>query len=261
MSSTATLYGDEVDTVEEKLAKARVVHKKAFETIQGEIRPLIESKIQAEQNRKNPDLTKIEVLQNELRSLETGVFPSWIEQKHKKAIGNANKALVDVFKEMKATYARSNDLEKAKKIEKEMKDLSGGQTNFKQLPPFQDPALWSRHASKTIRECTEISEIRKRLAAIKYVGPIIVYQHDNRGGLKYHCFITSGGVVRHDDGNSTWAMQNKIFMMKNTSADGSWETRFSFDQSMESFDAVNQNDVRSNGKLIYGDPKSFFNVK
>lgn len=120
MSSASTLIADEVDIAEEKLANARIAYASSLEAIQAQVRTSIESKINAEEKRKNPDLTKIETLELELKSLEGGEFPSWIERKHKTNLVGAKNALLGPLKELKAAYARSKDLEKAKKVQEEI---------------------------------------------------------------------------------------------------------------------------------------------
>jgi hypothetical protein len=267
LTLSTTSIGDEVEIAEEKLADARAKRLNKIDDVQSQIRDAIATKIKSEETKKNPDLTKIKVHEKEMQALENGDFPKWIERKQKNAVIDANKELVKPLREMKAVYIRSKDLDKAELIDKELTKLEeeinspiGKKAVPKQLAPFAEPTLWSEHASTKIRESAEIAEIRNRLAALNVHGEIIVYQHDNLDGRFYHCLVKNGVVIRHDGQTSAWALENGDFVFKTVSADRSktWLARWTFDATKRSFVTINQNSKSSSGKIIYGDPASFF---
>ena len=134
-ATTPVVNADDVTDAEEVVAKAREAHAEDMAKVRGEVAKQIEDKIEAVKKRKKPEVKDIEALRAEREALEEGKLPKWIRKSEQKQITEANKRLMTALDELRVVYVRVEELEKAKAVEEEIKELrkdrAGGAKNQK----------------------------------------------------------------------------------------------------------------------------------
>lgn len=259
---------DDVDSIDQRLDESiKVYEKSASDAREIVLKKLDSDKADAQ---KNGDLERLKQIESSMQSFkDAATKPELIDRRtwsrYEGNIASARKKVLAAYEKAISDYTKLGDIPSAEAAAKE-RDAFQENLSYsapKQLPPFADDALWAKAATQQIRECAEIAEIRKRLVALNVSDEIIVFQHDNLDGQFYHCLLKNGTVVRHDGQNSAWSIVNGNFVFKTVSPDGAktWLARWTFDEKRESFVTINQNNKSSKGKLIYGNPNTFFALK
>ena len=133
---------DDVDVAEEKLAKAREVHAGTISQVREAVAKQIETKVAAEEKRKNPDLKKIEALQSERENLGLGDFPKWVEARQRRQVADATKKLAESLTETKRSYTLAKDIDKAKAIDMEIQELLRPAAPKLTVNPFIKGTVW-----------------------------------------------------------------------------------------------------------------------
>ena len=133
---------DDVDVAEEKLAKAREVHAGTISQVREAVAKQIETKVAAEEKRKNPDLKKIEALQSERENLGLGDFPKWVEARQRRQVADATKKLAESLTETKRSYTLAKDIDKAKAIDMEIQELLRPAAPKLTVNPFKKSTVW-----------------------------------------------------------------------------------------------------------------------